>query len=94
MGIQAIYPRQSTSRRDPSHKVYPYLLKDVSAAYPDHVWSIDITYIPIQKSWLYLTAIIDWYFRYVLAWETGCLISMDHRGRAYDNIFKIGRAHV
>ena len=132
MGIQAIYPRQSTSRRDPSHKVYPYLLKDVSAAYPDHVWSIDITYIPIQKSWLYLTAIIDWYSRYVLAWEindtleipfvldacrralersqpvimnndqgnhftspkytrlfqeTGCLISMDHRGRAYDNIF-------
>ena len=87
MGIQAIYPRQSTSRRDPSHKVYLYLLKDVSAAYPDHVWSIDITYIPIQKSWLYLTAIIDWYFRYVMAWETGCLISMDHRGRAYDNIF-------
>ena len=132
MGIQAIYPRQSTSRRDPSHKVYPHLLKDVSAAYPDHVWSIDITYIPIQKSWLYLTAIIDWYSRYVLAWEindtleipfvldacrralersqpvimnndqgshftspkytrlfqeTGCLISMDHRGRAYDNIF-------
>ena len=69
MGIQAIYPRQSTSRRDPSHKVYPHLLKDVSAAYPDHVWSIDITYIPIQKSWLYLTAIIDWYSRYVLAWE-------------------------
>lgn len=69
MGIQAIYPRQSTSRRDPSHKVYPYLLKDVSAACPDHVWSIDITYIPIQKSWLYLTAIIDWYSRYVLAWE-------------------------
>ncbi|XBX09955.1 IS3 family transposase [Enterocloster clostridioformis] len=87
MGIQAIYPRQSTSRRDPSHKVYPYLLKDVSAAYPDHVWSIVITYIPIQKSWLYLTAIIDWYSRYVMAWETGCLISMDHRGRAYDNIF-------
>lgn len=87
MGIQAIYPRQSTSRRDPSHKVYPYLLKDVSAAYPDHVWSIDITYIPIQKSWLYLTAIIDWYSRYVMAWETGCLIIMDHRGRAYDNIF-------
>ena len=87
MGIQAIYPRQSTSRRDPSHKVYPHLLKDVSAAYPDHVWSIDITYIPIQKSWLYLTAIIDWYSRYVMAWETGCLIIMDHRGRAYDNIF-------
>ena len=69
MGIQAVYPRQNTSKANPANKVYPYLLKGVQAAFPDHVWSIDITYIPIQKSWLYLTAIIDWYSRYVLAWE-------------------------
>ena len=63
MGIQAVYPRQNTSKPNPANKIYPYLLKDVEASYPDHVWSIDITYIPIRKSWLYLTAIIDWYSR-------------------------------
>ena len=68
MGIQAVYPRQNTSKPNPANKIYPYLLKNVQASYPNHVWSIDITYIPIQKSWLYLTAIIDWYSRYVLSW--------------------------
>ena len=99
MGIQAVYPRENTSKPNPANKIYPYLLKNVQASYPNHVWSIDITYIPIQKSWLYLTAIIDWYSRYVLSWaiadtleisfvlEAGVRISMDHRGRAYDNIF-------
>lgn len=132
MGIQAIYPRQDTSKPDPEHLVYPYLLKGLAITRPNQVWSIDITYIPISSSWLYLTAIIDWYSRYVLSWaiddtleidfvleachnalshsvpeimnsdqgshftspkytqiflEAGSRISMDHRGRAYDNIF-------
>lgn len=69
MGIQAVYPCQNTSKPNPANKIYPYLLKNTQASYPDHVWSIDITYIPIQKSWLYLTTIIDWYSRYILAWE-------------------------
>lgn len=69
MGIQAIYPRQNSSKKQSGNKMYPYLLKNVNASYPDHVWSIDITYIPIQKSWLYLVAVIDWYSRYVLSWE-------------------------
>lgn len=132
MGIQAIYPRQNTSRPEPANKVYPYLLKGLKINHPDHVWSIDITYIPIKNDWLYLVAIIDWYSRYVLDWQlsdtmeidfvldtshkaleistpeimnsdqgshftspkytqifldAGARISMDHRGRAYDNIF-------
>ena len=132
MGIQAIYPRQNTSRPEPSDKIYPYLLKGLKIDHPDHVWSIDITYIPIKNDWLYLVAIIDWYSRYVLDWQlsdtmeidfvldtshkaleistpeimnsdqgshftspkytqifldAGARISMDHRGRAYDNIF-------
>ncbi len=76
MGIQAVYPRQNTSKANPANKVYPYLLNGIQAAFPDHVWSIDITYIPIQKSWLYLTAIIDWYSRYVLAWEIDDTLEM------------------
>ncbi|MBO5567128.1 MAG: IS3 family transposase [Succinivibrio sp.] len=132
MGIQAIYPRQNTSKAEPGHKVYPYLLKDLEIDHPNSVWSIDITYIPVKTDWLYLVAIIDWYSRYVLSWEindsleidfgleacktalkdakpeimnsdqgshftserytelflnAGAKISMDHRGRAYDNIF-------
>ena len=132
MGIQAIYPRQNTSKPEPGNKIYPYLLKGLQIDHPDHVWSIDITYIPICTDWLYLVAIIDWYSRYVLHWEisdsmeiefvldtsrkaleksvpeimnsdqgshftspkytqlfldAGSRISMDHRGRAYDNIF-------
>ena len=132
MGIQAIYPRPNTSKPHPTNPVYPYLLSGLSITHPNHVWSIDITYIPIRKSWLYLVAILDWYSRYVIDWQiddtleigfvlaacegalkkasplimnsdqgshftspkytelflkAGAKISMDHRGRAYDNIF-------
>lgn len=132
MGIKAIYPRHNGSKPDPAHKVYPYLLKGLNIDHPDHVWSIDITYIPVKTDWLYLVAIMDWFSRYVLFWEmddsmeidfvldtsrkaleistpeimnsdqgshftssqytklfldAGAKISMDHRGRAYDNIF-------
>lgn len=69
MGIQAVYPRQNTSKPNPANKICPYLLKGLTIDHPGHVWSIDITYIPVQKSWLYLTAIIDWYSRYIISWE-------------------------
>ena len=67
MGIQAIYPRPNLSKPDKENKIYPYLLKDVEIVRPNQVWSIDITYIPIRSSFLYLTAIIDWYSRYVIS---------------------------
>ena len=132
MGIQAVYPRQNTSKPNPANKVYPYLLAGLVINKPNQVWSIDITYVPIRKSWLYLVAILDWYSRYVIDWmiddtleigfvlaacenalkkavpgimnsdqgshftspkytelflSAGSRISMDHRGRAFDNIF-------
>ena len=77
MGIQAIYPRQNTSRPEPANKVYPYLLKGLKINHPDHVWSIDITYIPIKNDWLYLVAIIDWYSRYVLDWQLSDTMEID-----------------
>lgn len=131
MGIEAIYPRPKTSTPNPRHTVYPYLLKGMNIQRPNQVWAIDITYIPLATSWLYLTVIIDWYSRYVISWElndslhigfvleaskralsiasheimnsdqgshftspkfiepflnVGSKISMDHRGRAFDNI--------
>ena len=69
MGLQAIYPRPNLSRRRLEDKIYPYLLKNVAAAYPDHIWGIDITYIRLTRGWLYLVAVLDWYSRYVVSWQ-------------------------
>jgi putative transposase len=69
MDLQAIYPKQRTTIRSAEHIVYPYLLRNVVVARPNHVWSADITYIPMLHGFMYLVAIIDWYSRYVVAWE-------------------------
>ena len=69
MGIWGVAPGPHTSTPHPTHKVYPYLLKGVTPAYPNHVWGIHVTYIRLARGWLYLVAIIDWYSRYVVAWE-------------------------
>lgn len=132
MGIQALQPKRNTSKAQPGHKVYPYLLRDVPMTHPDQVWSTDITYVPMHKGFMYLVAVMDWYSRYVLSWQlsntldtdfclvaledalalsqpeifnsdqgaqftalaftrrlkdAGIAISMDGRGRVFDNIF-------
>lgn len=132
MGIQAIYPKPRTTFPNSQHKKHPYLLKGLTINRPNHVWSTDITYIRLQKGFIYLVAIMDWYSRYVLGFRISitledefcvevleeCLektlpeifnsdqgvqftgnsfagllesnnvkISMDGKGRAYDNIF-------
>lgn len=69
MGIKAIYPSPKTSIPNKQHKKYPYLLKGMNIDKPNMVWSTDITYIRLNRGWLYLTAIIDWYSRYVISWE-------------------------
>lgn len=132
MGLQAIYPGPKLSKKHPQHRVYPYLLRHVTAAYPNHIWGVDITYVRMRGTWLYLVAILDWFSRYVVSWALddsleiafvldamerafnlatpliwnsdqgshftsplcterleakGVQISMDGRGRAFDNIF-------
>ncbi len=132
MGLEAIYPKPKLSRKDAEHKVYPYLLRDVEIDSPDQVWASDITYIRMDRGFVYLTVIMDWYSRYVLSWavsitpdahfctealeralrrgrpaifntdqgsqftseqfrqhlrEAEVRISMDGKGRAFDNIF-------
>ncbi len=69
MGLQAITPGPHTSKPGPGHKIYPYLLRNVSITRVSQVWSADFTYIPMRYGYLYLAAIIDWYSRYVLSWE-------------------------
>ena len=134
MGLEAVYPRprRGLSIADKQHKKYPYLLKGVQITRPDQVWSTDITYIRMYRGWVYLTAVMDWFSRFVLSWEVsitlepafcvsalkqalsfgkpdifntdqgsqftstdftqvlldaGVQISMDGKGRAFDNIF-------
>ncbi len=69
MGIAAIYPGPNLSKRNHKEGVYPYLLRHITSAYPNHIWGIDITYIRLQAGWMYLVAILDWYSRYLVSWE-------------------------
>jgi putative transposase len=133
MGLEAIYPKPRLSIPAPGHRIYPYLLRGVAIERPNQVWSTDITYIRMAHGFVYLTAIMDWFSRYVLSWRLsitlendfciealdealrrhgqpdifnsdqgsqftseaftdrllthGVRISMDGRGRAFDNIF-------
>lgn len=68
MGIRGVAPGPDTSKPRPENKIYPYLLRGVEINQVNHVWSTDITYIPMSKGFMYLTAVIDWYSRYVLSW--------------------------
>ena len=132
MGLQAIYPGPRTSQPDQPHEKYPYLLRGLTITQPNQVWSADITYVPLLRGFMYRVAIIDWYRRFVLAWQlsntldglfcrealrlalqfgqpdlfntdqgaqftahrftgelesNGIPISLDGRGRVFDNIF-------
>lgn len=69
MDLEAIYPKPRTTVRCPEHKIYPYLLRNLEIIRPNQVWSTDITYIPLRGGFVYLTAVLDWYSRYVLAWR-------------------------
>jgi putative transposase len=69
MGLMAVYPKPHLSLNPLEHRRFPYLLRDVKIERPNQVWSTDITYIRLQGGFVYLTAILDWFSRYVLAWE-------------------------
>ena len=69
MGLQAIYQAPRTTTPHPGHSVYPYLLKELAIDRPNHVWSADITYIPVQRGFLCLVAVMDWATRRVLSWR-------------------------
>ena len=69
MGLVGICPGPNLSKRALQQQVYPYLLRSVRAAYPNHIWGIDITYIRLRAGWMYLVAILDWFSRYVVDWE-------------------------
>jgi putative transposase len=69
MGIEALYRRPRTTKPEPGHKIYPYLLRGMAIARPNQVWAMDITYIPMARGFVYLAAVLDWFSRRVLAWR-------------------------
>ncbi|MGE0378628.1 MAG: DDE-type integrase/transposase/recombinase [Planctomycetaceae bacterium] len=84
MGLEGLAPGPSTSRPAPGCKVYPYLLKDVVVERPNQVWSNDITYVPLQRGFLYLVAVMDWYSRHVLSWRLSNSLEVEFCVEALD----------
>ena len=68
IGIEGLYSRPSTSKPAPGHKIYPYLLRNLVVDGPNHVWAMDIAYIPMGRGLVYLAAVVDWFSRRVLSW--------------------------
>ncbi len=90
LGLETFYPKKKTSIADKQHKIYPYLLRDLEITRPNQVWSIDITYLRMEKGFCYLVAIIDWYSRYILSYRFSntldsdfCVAALDEALRKY-----------
>lgn len=90
MGLVSLAPGPHTSKPTKGHKTWPYLLRDLKISKPNHVWSTDITYLPVEKGHFYLTAIIDWYSRAVMSWRISntmdthfCLEALEEAVRVY-----------
>ena len=94
MGLEAIYPKPNLSKPAPGHKIFPYLLRNVTISRCDQVWSTDITYIRMRGGFVYLVAIIDWYSRYVLAWEVSNTLSMDFCIATLERSLRHGRPEI
>jgi len=89
MGIAGICPGPNLSKRNADSHIYPYLLRSITASYPNHVWGIDITYIRLTAGWMYLVAVLDWFSRYVVSWaldqtlEIGFVLDAAQQGLAH-----------
>jgi len=84
MGIEALHPRRSTSQPGEGHQIFPYLLEGLDITGPDQVWCSDITFVPVQQGFLYLVAVMDWWSRYVLAWELSNSLDSEFCVRAWE----------
>lgn len=94
MGLEAIYPKPKTSQRNPEHSVFPYLLRGLTIDRPDQTWATDITYVPMRRGFLYLTAIMDWYSRYVLSWELSNSLDTEFCIKALNSALTIGKPEI
>ena len=94
MEIAGIAPGPNLSKRNPEHKIYPYLLRGLKIQRPNQIWGIDITYIRLTGGWMYLVAVLDWYSRYVISWELDQTLEMPFVLRAVDNALAIATPDI
>jgi putative transposase len=95
MGLRAVYCRPRTSDPHPGHKIYPYLLRELSVTRADQVWCADITYIPMRKGFLYLVAVMDWHSRKVMSWRLSNTMEAGFCVEALEEAFaKHGRPEI
>jgi putative transposase len=95
MAIETLYPKPNLSKRNQEHKVFPYLLRQVPIREKRQVYSTDITYVPMAKGFMYLTAVIDWFTRFVLSWRISNTLSTDFCLEAVEEAFsKYGKPQV
>jgi putative transposase len=94
LGLEAIYQKPDTSKPHPQHKIYPYLLRNIKAGYPNHIWGTDITYIRMQGGFMYLVAFLDWYSRYVLAWGLSDTMEDDFVVETLKTALQISVPHI
>jgi putative transposase len=95
MGIEALYRRPHTSKPADGHKVYPYLLRGLTVERVNHVWAMDISYIPMLRGFVYLAAVMDWFSRRVLAWRLSIGLEVDFCLNAVDEaLARHGRPEI
>jgi putative transposase len=85
MGLQTIFPKKNLSKRNQAHKIYPYLLKNLAITKPNQVWQTDITYIPLERGFMYMIAIIDVYSRKVLNWSISNTMNVEWCAQVYQD---------
>jgi len=94
MNLLAIYPKPRLSRKHPEHRIYPYLLKGVEIIRANQVWCADITYIQLVKGFCYLTAIMDWFSRYVLSWRVSNTLEADFCVECVEEALTTGKPDI
>lgn len=94
MAIDPIYPKMNLSKRAHDAHIKPYLLKNAVITHPNQAWSIDITYIPLKRGFVYLTAIIDWYSRCIVGWDLDDTLDTDSVLRAVNKALLIAKPEI
>ena len=94
MGLEAVFPRPRTTTVGPEARVYPYLLRDRVLTHVNEVWSSDITYVPMRHGFMYLTAVIDWFSRYVLSWRLSNTLEGRFCLEALEEALSMGRPEI
>ena len=91
MGVEVVYPKRNLSQPGEGHRIYPYLLEWLEITGPDQVWCSDITYVPMAYGFMYLVAVMDWWSRFVLAWELSNSLDSEFCIRAWTSALASGR---